>query len=199
MDTALKRWEKALLIALCITLLCGVFAGKSQAELSEKLVRLHVVGASDSEEDQALKLLARDGVVELLSRELEGARDSAEARRRIESLLGEIEDAAEAASGQAATAAIASEYFPTRDYGSFSLPAGEYTSLRVTLGEGSGRNWWCVVFPPLCTELAAEDFTETAGLDGDELALITEEGGYMIKFRIIELWDAVRQFAIDNF
>ena len=77
------------------------------------------------------------------------------------------------------------------------MPSGEYLALRVVIGEGAGKNWWCVVFPPLCTT-AACDFQETAvsgGLGEEDLSLITEEdGGYVLRFRAVELWEGLRQW-----
>ncbi len=84
-----------------------------------------------------------------------------------------------------------------REYDGFALPSGEYLALRVVIGEGAGKNWWCVVFPPLCTT-AACDFQETAvsgGLGEEDLSLITEEdGGYVLRFRAVELWEGLRQW-----
>ena len=82
---------------------------------------------------------------------------------------------------------LGQEAYPTRDYAGFTLPAGRYRSLRVVLGEGRGQNWWCVVFPPLCLSAAeAEDVRSV--MNGNDLALICEEEGYELRFRILELW-----------
>ena len=95
------------------------------------------------------------------------------------------------------TAQLASAEFPLKEYDGFSLPAGEYMALRLVIGEGAGQNWWCVVYPPLCTA-AATDMPETAiraGLSGDDVSLITEEdAGYVLKFRSLELWEQLRQW-----
>ena len=97
----------------------------------------------------------------------------------------------------AVSARLEQTEFPTKEYDGFSLPAGEYLALRVVIGEGAGQNWWCVVFPPLCTA-AATDLEETAiatGLGAEELSLITEEHqGYVLKFRSLELWESLRQW-----
>jgi stage II sporulation protein R len=88
-------------------------------------------------------------------------------------------------------------WFPTRQYDGFSLPAGKYDSLRVIIGEGEGKNWWCVVFPPLCLASSTESMTETAkdvGLSDQEVFLILEdEEQYVIKFKAIELWEGLKQ------
>ena len=94
-------------------------------------------------------------------------------------------------SADRAAVTLGRELFPTREYETFALPAGVYTSLRVTIGSGEGRNWWCVVFPSLCLSASAEDFAEAAqaaGLTEGEIRLITEEdGGYQLKFQSMEL------------
>lgn len=82
---------------------------------------------------------------------------------------------------------LGSEYYPTREYESFSLPAGQYSSLRVIIGEGQGHNWWCVVFPPLCVS-ATEQNRALDAMSEPERALITEANGYELRFRIVELW-----------
>lgn len=85
--------------------------------------------------------------------------------------------------------------FPTREYDGFTLPAGTYLALRVVIGVGEGHNWWCVVFPPLCTA-ASSGVAQTAmaaGLTEDQVGLITEESeGYVLKFKAVELWEDLR-------
>ncbi|MFR5783346.1 MAG: stage II sporulation protein R, partial [Oscillospiraceae bacterium] len=86
------------------------------------------------------------------------------------------------------------EYYPTRDYGTFALPAGSYESLRVVLGEGRGHNWWCVVFPPLCLS-AAETESALETLGGDSAQLLSGEGeGVVFKFRLLELWGELMEY-----
>lgn len=192
----LKKWELALILALVLTFLCGAAASRSQRELqdlSEKLIRLHVVANSDTEEDQALKLKVRDRILLEVTPLLEGVSDREEATARIEASLGGIITAAEEvirAEGYAytVTAKIAAEDFPTRDYETFSLPACTYTSLRVTIGEGEGKNWWCVVFPPLCVTAACDTKEVMKLLTDEEIKLITsDEPEYVLKFKSIEL------------
>ena len=89
---------------------------------------------------------------------------------------------------------LGEEYYPTREYDTFSLPAGRYQSLRVTLGEGAGHNWWCVVFPPLCLT-AAESEAAFEELDGETRAIISSDGGgVQFKFRLLELWGELMEF-----
>ena len=86
------------------------------------------------------------------------------------------------------------ELFPTREYDTFSLPAGVYDSLRVTIGQGEGHNWWCVIFPPLCAQAAGLSEQAVQALSDDDVRLVTEsDGGYVVRFRLLELWDALVQ------
>ena len=188
MSNRLYPWETAALLTLCLALLLGLWAERRQAALADGLVRLHVIAASDSPEDQAEKLRVRDAVLALLTPRLEGAdRDAALETLRLS--LPEVAATASRVSARNARAELGAERYPTREYESFSLPAGTYTSLRVTLGEGRGHNWWCVIYPPLCTS-AVERASETASMDSDDLKLITgADGEYVFKFRVIEWWE----------
>ena len=196
-ETCLKKWELSLLLALCITLCVGVWTQGQQQALSAKLIRLHVIAASDTEADQAFKLQVRDRVLEILTPALEGVKNREQACTVIENCLPVLEAETQAmaqAAGRdgAVSAELGLETYPTREYTDFSLPAGEYLSLRVTLGEGTGQNWWCVVFPPLCLS-SAETSVDAGVLSDEDLALITEEdSGYVLKFRLIELWEELQ-------
>ena len=82
-------------------------------------------------------------------------------------------------------------FFDTRRYETFSLPAGEYDSVRVIIGEGAGKNWWCVVAPPLCAgicEKELEEIAASAGLSEKEISLICEKNGYVLRFQLVDLW-----------
>lgn len=191
----LKKWEISMLLALCITLCAGTWASARSEALSDALVRLHVIAVSDKAEEQEIKLRVRDSVLAYLEPRLEGADDAAEARELISAELDGIKAAAEtAAEGREVSVTLSREYYPTRDYGSFALPAGSYESLRVVLGEGEGHNWWCVVFPPLCLSAAeAENALETLG--GDSAQLLSGEGeGVVFKFRLLELWGELMEY-----
>lgn len=191
----LKKWEISMLLALCITLCAGTWASARSEALSDALVRLHVIAVSDEAEEQEIKLRVRDSVLAYLEPRLEGADDAADARELISAELDGIKAAAEtAAEGREVSVTLSREYYPTRDYGSFALPAGSYESLRVVLGEGEGHNWWCVVFPPLCLSAAeAENALETLG--GDSAQLLSGDGeGVVFKFRLLELWGELMEY-----
>lgn len=192
----LKRVEIVLMVAAALVLMSGALALQTQDQLADKVVRLHVLANSDSEEDQALKLRVRDRVLERATELLEQSADRQEAEALLRGNLLELENlAAEeiAAAGYdyPVTAELTDTTFPTREYDGFTLPAGEYLALRIVIGEGAGQNWWCVVFPPLCMAATTEEFAgsaETAGLTEEEVSLITQESeGYVVRLKIIEL------------
>ena len=200
--TRWKKWELALLLGLCAAMLWGAWSMQRQDALAQKMIRLHVIANSDSEADQALKLEVRDKVLDFTTTVLQRSADMEDAQVRLREELTRIETIAQreiAAQGYdyPVTAQLASAEFPLKEYDGFSLPAGEYMALRLVIGEGAGQNWWCVVYPPLCTA-AATDMPETAiraGLSGDDVSLITEEdAGYVLKFRSLELWEQLRQW-----
>lgn len=192
--------EIALLLGLAIFFVTGGVALRTQDQLAEKVVRLHILANSDSEEDQALKLQVRDVVLDRATEILEQSADRQEAEARLRGQLLELERlAAEEIRAEGydypVTVELTDTSFPTREYDGFTLPAGEYLALRVVIGAGEGHNWWCVVFPPLCTA-ASSDVAQTAmaaGLTEDQVGLITEDTeGYVIKFKAVELWEQLR-------
>lgn len=197
-----KKWEMALLLGLCAAMLWGAWAAQRQDALAQKMIRLHVIANSDNAEDQALKLQVRDKVLDFTTNILRRSSDMEEAQKQLQAQLERIETIAQreiVSQGYdyGVTARLEQTEFPLKEYDGFSLPAGEYTALRLVIGEGAGQNWWCVVYPPLCTA-AATDMPQTAiraGLNGDDVGLITEENaGYVLKFRSVELWERLRQW-----
>lgn len=150
-----------LALALCMAFLFAYAAwvSLSQQTLADGLLRLHVIANSDSVQDQQVKLLVRDRVLEITEPLLAEADNQDEVRRILNEYLQQITDAAQQVLTDQGmpyqlSAQMATEYYPTRAYDTFSLPAGQYTGLKIRLGAASGHNWWCVVFPPLCTDAA---------------------------------------------
>ena len=201
----LRRWELALLLGTAIAALLGVWLDGVQSGLADKVVRLHVIANSDSEADQALKLQVRDAV---LAR-AEGLVDAGADMEQVQGVLGgSLEQLARAGAQVVAregysysvTASLEQDvWFPTKQYTDFSFPAGRYTALRIVIGEGRGRNWWCVVFPPLCLGSVTETVADRAlegGLTDREVALITgEDEGYVVKFKAVELWERLKAWS----
>lgn len=197
----LKIWELSLLVGLLAALIWGMWSLHSQQELADKVVRLHILANSDSEEDQALKLQVRDAILDRAEEILRNSGDRQEAEMRLREALPELTElAAEtvAANGYDydVMAELTDTAFPTKEYEDFTLPAGEYLALRIVIGTGEGHNWWCVVFPPLCAQTTT-DVVQTAmaaGLEEDDVKLMTESGsGYVLKFKSVELWESLRE------
>ena len=196
----MKSVIKFALIMLVATLVLAGLPTDAEAEIYEDTIRLHILANSDSKEDQALKIKIRDKLLIEYGEALKkfGTKDEAEAE--MKELLPKIKHSAEAwiqelGYDYSVSAEIGCEWYETRDYGDFSLPCGYYTSLRVIIGEGDGQNWWCVMYPPLCTELATED---APGDDGvidytKEEFLLIKGGKYQVKFKILE--ELSRTFA----
>lgn len=195
----LRRWELALLLGVALAALLGAWLDKSQSDLADQVIRLHVLANSDSEADQALKLQVRDRVLEVAESYFQPGATREETEAILRTHLADLAAAGAETVGAAGydypvTASLEENYwFPTKEYEDFALPAGEYTALRVVIGEGDGRNWWCVVFPPLCLGSVSEPAGQTAlqaGLSQDQVSLITgEDEGYVVKFRAMELWE----------
>ena len=154
------KWMKAiacgLLLCLCISL-CGFSA--ECGEIRERVLRLHILANSDSGEDQQLKLKVRDAVVREAAGLFDGTQDAGEALGRAEDELPRLIAAAQQVvwdEGYDYTvqAKLCHMYFTTRQYETVSLPAGMYDAVRFTIGKGEGKNWWCVMFPPMCNGAA---------------------------------------------
>lgn len=197
-----REWELALLLGLCAVLVWGAWSVQRQDALAQKMIRLHVIANSDSEADQSLKLQVRDKVLDYAANILQRAVDMEDAEQQLRDALHRIENIAQReivrqGYDYPVTAQLTSTEFPQKEYDGFALPAGEYMALRLVIGEGAGQNWWCVVYPPLCTTAASDLSTAAvqAGMSGDDLALITEEdSGYVLKFYSLELWERLRQW-----
>lgn len=194
MKTKLKICEAAALVALSIALCTGTWAEARQRGLAGELVRLHVLAHSDEKQEQLIKLRVRDAVLDYLQPRLEGAESSIEAQQLIAcELEGIARAAASVSEGRRVSVSLGTERYPTRQYDNFALPAGEYRSLKVSLGDGAGENWWCVAFPPLCTGAVSERLSPA--MSSEDMRLITGQGGYRLGFRSIELWDKFKDLV----
>lgn len=190
---------KALVCGFVLAALCSFFPfAAACGQLPRDVVRLHVVANSNGAEDQAVKLLVRDAVLEEAARWYQGAGSMEEASSQLCTHLQSIAGAArqvlgERGVGYSATAQMTEMYFPTRDYGDFRLPAGRYRTLRVTLGEGAGKNWWCVVFPSLCLPAATQEEALLTLPEGERQVV---EGGQevQVKLKAVELWESLREW-----
>ena len=183
----------------CAALVCtALWAEVQQGELADQIIRLHVIANSDSATDQALKLQVRDEVLLQAEDLLTGAESPQEAASLLEDNLHVLAHTAaltaqEAGQPCAVRVCLDETWFPTKQQGELTLPAGEYQALRVILGQGEGKNWWCVVFPSLAMPAVSEESVPVGGFTGEEYALITEANqSYVFRFKALEWWGMCR-------
>lgn len=154
-----KKWKLiAAFVAVCLCLSVAgavVYSEQTVQSLSDNLIRLHIIADSDETIDQEVKLQVRDAVLNYLTGKLDLTNSTEESVALLKQELPALQEIAVAVlvkNGHEgiATAEYGAYAFPTKQYENIELPAGTYNALRITLGEGKGQNWWCVVFPPLC-------------------------------------------------
>jgi len=195
-----KRILTLAIFAAILLLVVGLLPVHGEEEIYDKVVRLHVLANSDSEEDQAVKLKVRDAILALTVPLLQNCKTKEEAVALLEENQTLFVEAAKAVlheEGFDDTVSIEMglEEYPTRTYDRLCFPAGEYISMRVSLGTGEGQNWWCCLFPPLCLGAAtvrdedAEDACISVGFTPTQYKIITESDKpvYRARFKILEL------------
>ncbi|HEY5585944.1 MAG TPA: stage II sporulation protein R [Ruminiclostridium sp.] len=192
-----------LLVVLAAWMISNAYAEDINAGLSQNLVRLHVIANSDSASDQALKLEVRDAIIAVMKTKLASSKDINETKAIINDNLKNIEEVSNEVikknnSSYGVKATMGNYAFPTKTYGDIALPAGEYQALRVVIGSGTGANWWCVLFPPLCfvdaTHGVIPDSVKQdlkSSLSSEEYGIITtadnnEDIPVKIKFKLVE-------------
>ena len=188
--TAMQLLTAAAALAM-IMALCSwkAFFSGCQA-LQKDVLRLHILAQSDSADDQRLKLLVRDRILEGTAGWLSGSKE--EMMAKIEARLPEIEAMAEEALAEEGCslpvrAELAQSFFDTRTYGEKTMPAGRYDALRVVIGEGEGKNWWCVLYPPLCLPAAEADALLDETFSAEEQAVLEGGNQFKIRFWTVEM------------
>ena len=164
----MKKYLRRILVCglLAVFCWCAVLI-TDRSRLNQGLIRFHVVANSDSREDQSVKLKIRDAVLESIQEDIRRTADIAEAKRYLQENLPRIQMLVEQTLTElgfleGARVTLCKERFDVRHYDTFSLPAGVYDSLRIVIGEGKGRNWWCVSFPVFCIPATTTGFVDTA-------------------------------------
>ncbi|MBQ6020557.1 MAG: stage II sporulation protein R [Clostridia bacterium] len=189
---ALRRFSAIpiCLLLLAVLLADGVRILRTREKIRTDFLRLHVIAASDTPEDQRLKLAVRDAVLAAGASVFNGSVTADEAEKRIIPRAEALKNAAERvlrANGCAdgVRVEVKKEYFPERQYGEYTLPPGVYRAVKVTIGAGEGHNWWCVMFPPMCLPESGIDARPT--LDEAENELLANPGKYRIRFKAAEI------------
>lgn len=200
----MKSGKKFIIIVIAAALIISAVnlmrvSMEEEMEIYEKTLRLHIPANSDSEEDQALKLKVRDAVIELLREPLAGCKTKDDAVRVANEMSEDIERVSDKVISEngkdyKAQVTITEEYYPRRQYEGISLPAGNYTSVKIELGEADGHNWWCVLFPQVCTQTAcADEILAEVGFTANQIRLLTkqEDCEYVVKFKLLEIIESI--------
>lgn len=193
----LRDIQNVLIILATMTFFLGItnFAAKTE-DISDNVLRLHILANSDSEEDQALKLKVRDAILKSGESIFSGAENAKEAERKILAGSDELLKVAESVIKEEGydydvSFEITDDSFPTRTYGDITLPSGEYRAVRLVIGEGEGKNWWCIMFPALCLPGASETSLD-AVLSEDEIELVESDPQIDVRFKIAEVFENLR-------
>lgn len=163
--------------------------------IRSEVLRLHVVADSDSETDQKLKLMVRDAVLEKGGELFDGSVTAQTAKSKITPRIAELKETAEEVLRKngcenEVEITVQEEFFNTRCYENFTMPAGVYTAVRVNIGSAQGQNWWCVMFPPLCLPAASAD--ADAFFSQDEMKVISASPEYEPRFKIVEIMETIK-------
>lgn len=164
-------------------------------EIENEILRLHVIANSDEENDQVLKLKVRDEVLRMEAKLWKTAENKTQAMDIVKENIDEIEDTAqeivrENGYNYPVNATLTNCYFPTREYENFTLPAGNYDALRITIGEAKGKNWWCVLFPEICLGTAT-DFSGVLSEESENI--VSNPSDFKVKFKVVELYRGVKE------
>lgn len=186
------KWMRAIACGLLLAFLFQTVSFSKTCEgIERSVLRVHILAHSDREEDQALKLLVRDAVTEAGAGLLNGVTDSTEARKRLQEVLPKLQQVAQTCVNEqgydyTVTAEVTEMYFTTRTYGDYTFPAGYYDAVRFVIGNGEGRNWWCVMYPPLCVSAATDKQSLDDVLNDGEQQTVKGGKRFAVRFKIVE-------------
>ena len=172
-------FDGAMVIGAIASVIVGSFTAFAEDcdAKPDEVLRLHIIANSDSEEDQSLKYDLRDHMLSDFSDIFSGCENLDEAKAAADENLEEMRQSAQEFIWQqgydyTVQCELTDCYFTTRCYGNYTLPAGDYTAVRLIIGEGKGKNWWCVMFPPLCLPAAGEFFTDAQSREIENTSVI---------------------------
>lgn len=200
----MKKLIPVFIVFMSLILILVFFPVHGEEKIYDTVLRLHVIANSDSDEDQALKLKVRDAVIERADVLLSDCANRDDAADRVEEHRSELLSVAEEVVQNEGfdypiSLDLGLEKYPEKSYGSCCFPSGEYLSLRISIGDANGQNWWCVLFPPLCLSAAKaqqknnEDAFISVGLNKDQYGIITQtdKTTYKVRFKILEVFKNV--------
>ncbi len=196
----MKLFVKSVCIAFVLTVLYSVIPFQAECtDISNEVFRLHILASSDSEYDQNVKLSVRDKVLEYTESLFQNAKSKEDAEQVISQNLPAITEVAQNevyrnGSNDKVKAEITNMYFTTRHYDSYTLPSGMYDALRITIGEGKGHNWWCVMYPSLCIYSEENRDEKAKEVFDDAQYDIVKNEKYEYKFKIVEIFEKCSNF-----
>lgn len=167
-------------------------------DLRENVFRLHIVAASDSEKDQALKLKVRDELLKVKGEKFTNCKNIDDAIEFAQQNTDEFTKIAQRVIREngfdyPVKVNIGTSYFENREYDDFTLPAGNYQALNIIIGEGAGKNWWCVMFPAVCVGAAGQLNDSVT----DQSAAVAENSGkYRFRFKTVEIYEDLKNLFI---
>ena len=193
----MKLLIKSLCIAFVLTVIYSVIPFQAECEqISNEVFRLHILANSDSEEDQSLKLRVRDSLLKYTDRLFSEAENSDEAERIARDNLESLRAVAQRevyANGYdyKVKAEVVNMYFNTRYYERYTMPAGMYDALRITIGSGEGHNWWCVMYPSICISSAVETDKRVEDTFSHNQQEIVKGNEFKYKFKVVEIFEKI--------
>ena len=206
MGNKLRQIEISVILGMAIAVFCAGFCSFADEYegITDTVFRLHILANSDTDEDQALKLKVRDAVLEETSYIFADKNSAAESAAAAEENLDFIREIAEKTIREngfdyPVSCEVTEMRFDSRVYDSLTMPAGEYSALRITIGNAAGKNWWCVMFPPLCIPAVTDIDEALAEYDGvftqEELDMLHSPENYECRFYFLELFHKAEEYV----
>lgn len=201
-----KRFLLLIVLFLFYTFICAFsYASSVSSDIADNVFRLHIIANSDTDEDQNLKLIVRDNILNYMKEIASSVSSKEEAVEIITSHLDDfyniaIDTIRNAGYDYDVNLSVGQFDFPTKEYGDISLPAGIYDALRIEIGEAQGHNWWCVMFPTLCfVDVSSGSLDEGSkgvledNLSDEEFSLISDDSADVkFKFKVVEFFENIK-------
>ena len=195
-----KEWFVLIACIFCIACSALFSFGEECSFIRENTLRLHILANSVSPADQALKLKIRDAVLSCSGELFSGCDTRQKMISAAQEQLPKIQQVAEQTALHngyelPVTVSVTDMFFETRRYDHVILPAGTYTAVRIELGAAAGKNWWCVLYPPLCVSAAQTGFTEEEAQISDSLLQQDALPHYRARLAVVEWWETLCRWA----
>ena len=195
-----KEWFVLIACIFCIACSALFSFGEECSFIRENTLRLHILANSDSPADQALKLKIRDAVLSCSGELFSGCDTRQKMISAAQEQLPKVQQVAEQTALHngyelPVTVSVTDMFFETRRYDHVILPAGTYTAVRIELGAAAGKNWWCVLYPPLCVSAAQTGFTEEEAQISDSLLQQDALPRYRARLAVVEWWETLCRWA----